>query len=107
MPEVASVPWNVNANGWFHQASWSGGRAGTNPVTVGGVASIRITAVNAVLRPFRSLTSHMTGAPAVSCDKVWIVQLPASGCAPSSQAQAILTGPVCHAKQSVGVAGSG
>ncbi|TML08712.1 MAG: hypothetical protein E6G41_01595 [Actinobacteria bacterium] len=90
---------NVNATGWFHQPSWSGGRAGWNPVIVGGVESIRITAVSLVMLESTTFwTSHETGSPAVSCEKVWTEQLPTPvGMAFRPTCQWIVAGPVCQA----------
>ena len=39
IPEVASVPLQLIETGWVYQPSWSAGRAGSRPSTVGGVES--------------------------------------------------------------------
>ena len=101
---MASLPANARVTGWLNQPSWSGGRSGRAPVTVGAVRSMRMTAVRLAFSPLPvRCTSQNTGVPAVSALNTCGVQSPATGTAVTvSQSQPRLTSLRYQPLQSLG-----
>ncbi len=65
MPEMASVPLQLIATGWLNQPLKSGRRERL-AVTVGGVASMLILRVTAVVSPSAFFAQHVCVVPVVS-----------------------------------------
>src|SRR4051794_32895598 len=100
-PDVASKPVNPNVTGWLYQPLWSGGRAGTAPVTAGGVWSTRTVAVWVTVPDSTLVTLQVTSVPGVSPATTTSVPLahavPATAVSKlESKIQCTVTGLVCQ-----------
>src|SRR5436190_14851923 len=109
MPDVASVPENVHATGWFHQPVWSGARAAAGVPMVGGVWSTRIVAVFDTCVEAKSQTTQVTFIPVVSVLTVFVSQLlPGIGTKfGSTSVHLSVTALVCQSEQFAATRGSG